>query len=132
MDLVKIRSFESTLFLKLELEILYMLLKPTFHMKNLDIFLSLLPTHRRLTTRRFYERHGKTENTVHKFHIYSSFSGLKLNLTIREVADVEQKGVELGVRSMQCVNLNTESIKILGNHFSYKKKLREKKSLIAS
>ena len=31
---------------------------------------------------------------------------------------------------MQCINLNEETVKIMGIHFSYNKKLEEKNSLI--
>ena len=48
-----------------------MLLKVTSRMKNLDIFYHCYLLN--ADDKTFYERHFKTENTVHKFHTYSIF-----------------------------------------------------------
>ena len=57
------------------------------------------------------------ENIVYDFHVYLIFSGLKLNLTICEVAGMGVlKVAKRAVCGMRGINLNTETIRILGIH----------------
>ena len=58
------------------------------------------------------------------------FSGLEQNLTKSEIVGVGVlKGVQVPVCGMHCIDLNTDTLKILGTHFSYNEKLKEKKNL---
>ena len=68
------------------------------------------------------------------FKLFSKFSGLKPNILKCEVAGIDSlKGVKIAVCDIECINLTTKAIKILGVHFSYNqnlKKLSSKASLI--
>ena len=58
------------------------------------------------------------------------FSGLEQNLPKSEIVGVGAlEGVQVAVCSMHCIDLNTDTLKILGTHFSYNKKLKDKKNL---
>ena len=66
---------------------------------------------------------------VDTFHFFSYFSGLKPNLTKSEIAGIGVlKGVKVAVCGMRCIDLNVDTLKILGTHFSYNKKLKEEKN----
>ena len=54
------------------------------------------------------------------FKLFSKFSGLRLNILKCEVAGKGSlKGVKMAVCGIKCIDLTTETIKILGAHFSY-------------
>ena len=56
-------------------------------------------------------------------------SGLKPNLTKSEIAGIRVlKGVQMAVCGMRFIDLNIDTLKILGTHFSYNEKLKEKKN----
>ena len=58
----------------------------------------------------------------------SYFSGLKPNLTKSETAGIRVlKEVQVTVCDMRCIDLNIDTLKILGTHFSYNEKLKEEK-----
>ena len=57
------------------------------------------------------------------FNQFHHFSGLKANIKKCEIAGIGSlKGVTEAVCRLKCVNLSNDTIKILGIHFSYKKK----------
>ena len=59
---------------------------------------------------------------------FSYFSGLKPNLTKSEIASIGVlKGVQVAVFGMRFIDLNIDTSKILGTHFSYNEKLKEEK-----
>ena len=61
----------------------------------------------------------------------SKFSGLKINKSKWEVARTEvMKGVKVALCGVKCVNLLTNTIKILGIYFSYNKKLENEKNFL--
>ena len=65
---------------------------------------------------------------VDTFHYFSYFSGLKPNLTKSEIAGIGVlKGVQVAVCGVRYIDLNIYTLKILGIHFSYNKKLKEEK-----
>ena len=67
---------------------------------------------------------------VDTFFFFSYFSGLKTNLTKSEIAAIEVlKGIQVAVCGMRCIDLNVDTLKILGTHFSYDEKLKEEKKL---
>ena len=50
--------------------------------------------------------------------IFSYFSGLKPNLTKSEIAGIGSlKGVQVTVCGMHCIDLNNDTLQILGTHF---------------
>ena len=66
---------------------------------------------------------------VGNFHILSYFSELKPNFTKCEVAGIKVlKGVSVAVCAMRCIDLNIDTLKILGTYFSYNEKLKEEKN----
>ena len=61
---------------------------------------------------------------------FSYFSGLKPNLTKSKIVDIGVlKGVQVAICGMRCIDLNIDTCKILGTHFSYNKKLKEEKNV---
>ena len=63
---------------------------------------------------------------VNSFDIFSSFSGLRPTLSKCDIAGIGVlKGIKVAVCGIQCVDLVLDTIKILGTHFSYNKKLKE-------
>ena len=64
------------------------------------------------------------------FDDFSKISGRKMNKSKYEIAGIgDLKGVRVALCRMQCIKLNKETVKSLGIHFSYHKKLEEKKTL---
>ena len=64
------------------------------------------------------------------FYLFSYFSGLKPNLKKSEIAGIGAlKGVQVAVCGLRCIDLNNDTLKILGTHFSYNEKLKEEKKL---
>ena len=62
--------------------------------------------------------------TLNIFHKFSVVSGLSPNTAKYEIAGVGTlKGVNVALCGMKCLNLTKETVKILGVHFSYNKKL---------
>ena len=60
------------------------------------------------------------------FFLY--FSGLKPNLRKSEIAGIGVlKGVKVAVCGTRRIDLNNNTLKIIGTHFSYNKKLKEEK-----
>ena len=67
------------------------------------------------------------------FKLFSKFSGLKSNtLKCEVVGIVSLKGVKTAVCGIKCIDLTTETINILGVHFSYNQKLKTQKHKKAS
>ena len=57
---------------------------------------------------------------------FSHFSALKPNLAKFEIAGIEvQKEVQVVICGMCCIDLNIDSLKILGTHFPYNEKSEE-------
>ena len=65
---------------------------------------------------------------MNELNIFSNFSGLKPNKTKCEIAGISVlNGVQVALCDMKCVNLNNETMKILGAHFWYNKNLEQDK-----
>ena len=63
------------------------------------------------------------------FHSFSLYSGLKPNKSKCEIAEIGTlKGVKVALCGMECINLNENTIKILGIHYSYDKILENEKN----
>ena len=57
------------------------------------------------------------------------YSQLKPNSKKSETAGIgAQKGVQVAVCSLRCIDLNNDTLKILGTYFTYKEELKEEKS----
>ena len=63
-----------------------------------------------------------------ELNIFSNISGLKPNKKKCEIAGISVlNGVQVALCGMKCVNLNNETVKILGVHFSYNENLEQDK-----
>ena len=68
------------------------------------------------------------KHIVEVFYIFSSFSGLEPSLKKPEITSVGAlKGVQAAVCGLRCIDLNYDTLKILGTHFSYNEKLKKEK-----
>ena len=68
---------------------------------------------------------------INSFHIFSRFSGLRPNLSKCENAGIGLlKGNKVVVCGIQCTDLVSDTIKILGTQFYYNEKLKEEKSFV--
>ena len=66
---------------------------------------------------------------VSSFHVFSLFSGLRPNFRKCEIAGIGVLiGIKVAVCGIQCVDLVSDTIKILGTHFSYNEKLKLEKN----
>ena len=62
---------------------------------------------------------------------FSYFFGLKLNLRKSETASIRVlKGFQVALCGMRCIDRNNDTLKILGTHFSYNKKLKDEKKFL--
>ena len=60
------------------------------------------------------------------FFSFSNFTGLKPNKAKYKIAGIGAlNGIHVALCGMTCVNLNKETVKILGVHFSYNKNLEQ-------
>ena len=74
----------------------------------------------------FLQNEKSATEVLNNFNIMSQFSGLKINKSKCEVAGIGvMKGVKVALCGVECVNLLTNTIKILGIYFSCNKKLDE-------
>ena len=65
------------------------------------------------------------------FFFFSYFSGLKANLRKSETASLGVlKGFQVALCGMRCIDRNNNTLKILGTHFSYNKKLKDEKKFL--
>ena len=65
--------------------------------------------------------------------LFSKFSGLKPNILKCDVAGIGAlKEIKMAVCGIKCIDLTTETIKILGVHFSYNQKLKTQKNFVKS
>ena len=65
------------------------------------------------------------------FDVFSKYSGLRLNETKTEICGIGVKrGVDIALCGMKSVNLLTDSVKILGVHFSYNEEISKEKNFI--
>ena len=62
-------------------------------------------------------------------YLFSYFSGLKPSLKKSEIGGIGAlKGVQVAACYLLCIDLSNDTLKILGTHFSYNKKLKEEKT----
>ena len=66
------------------------------------------------------------------FNLFSSHSGLRLNTSKTEICGVgAKKGDSVDLFGAKCLNLEIESVKILGIHFSYNRELMNDKNYLS-
>ena len=65
------------------------------------------------------------------FDTFSIYSGLKPNKSKCEIAEIGVlKGVSMEPYIIECIDLTKNSVKILGIHFSYQKKIENEDNFI--
>ena len=71
------------------------------------------------------------KNLIDTFTVFSLFSGLKANFSKCEIAGLGSlKGVLEAVCGLKSINLATDTIKILGVHFSYNSILKAQNNFL--
>ena len=66
---------------------------------------------------------------VSTIHHFSNYSGLKSNISKCEIAGIGAlKGVHAAVCGLNSVDLTSDTVKILGVHFSYDKEIQNEKT----
>ena len=74
----------------------------------------------------FLKKQTSVKNALNDIESFSNFSGLCPNLDKCEVARIEVlKNVNMALCGMKNINLTKESIKMLGVHSSYNKKIQD-------
>ena len=112
------------------LQILFQLIKSKPEIKRLAIFdhCYLYSAYADDTTF-FLQDTISIKHMVDVFYLFSSFSGLKLNLKKSETAGIGAlEGVQEAVCGLRCVDVNNDTLKILGTHFSFNEKLKGEKN----
>ena len=114
----------------LALEVLSFLVRNNKDVKGLNIFDHLFLYTAYADDPTFFLEHKESiEEVVKAFTLFSSFSGLKPNISKCEICGLDPlKGVEMAVCSMQSVDLTRDAIKILGVYSSYKINLMNQKN----
>ena len=65
---------------------------------------------------------------MNELNTFSNFAGLKPNKAKYEIVGIGVlNGVQVTLCGMKCVNLNNETVKMLGVHFSHNKNLEQDK-----
>ena len=81
------------------------------------------------TTLFFLSNEKSVMVVIQIFEHFSIFSGLKPNKSKGEIGGIGVlKGAQMVLCGMECVNLESNAIKILGIHFSYNRRLENDKN----
>ena len=113
----------------LALEVLSFLVRNNKDIKGLNIFDHLFLYTAYADDTFFLENKESIEELVKTFTLFSSFSGLKPNISKCEICGLGPlKGVEMAVCGMQTVDLTKGAIKILDIYFSYNINLMNQKN----
>ena len=102
------------------LEVLSFLVRNNKDIKGLNILIIFFYAQLTQMIRFFIENKESIEELVKTFTLFSSFSGLKPNISKREICGLGPlKRVEIAVCRMQSVDLTRDAIKMLGICFSF-------------
>ena len=112
------------------LEVLFIMLKNKAEIKGLKIFdYDFLYTAYTDDSTFFLSDICSIKEMINCFNIFMCFSGLKPNLSKCEIAGIGSlKGVKVAVCGMNCIDLTTETLKILGIHFSYNSQVQNEQN----
>ena len=115
------------------LEVFFIMIRSDKEVKGIDIFdhTFLLSAYADDTT--FFVKDIQSIRRIFEiFDYFSIFSGFKLNKSKCEVSGIGvMNGVQTALCNVKNVNLKTDSIKILGVHFSYNKTIYESKNFVS-
>ena len=79
----------------------------------------------------FLKDEGSVKKLMNIFDTFSISFGLKPNKSKCEIAGIDVlKGVSIKLCRMECITLTKNSVKILGIHFSYNKKIENEENFI--
>ena len=79
----------------------------------------------------FLKDKESVKKVMNVFDTFSIYSGLKPNKSKCEIAGIGVlKGVSVELCGMKCIDLTKNSVKILGIHFSYNKKIEDEENFI--
>ena len=79
----------------------------------------------------FLKDKESVKKVMNVFDTFSIYSGLKPNWSKCEIAGISVlKGVSMELCGMECIDLTNNSVKILGIHFSYNKKIENEENFI--
>ena len=116
----------------LVLEIVFLLIQENKKIHGLNIFNhTLLYTAYADDTTFFLSNKQSVTEVIKVFEQFSLFSGLKPNKSKCEVAGIGAlKGVSVALCGMECIDLTTKTIKILGIHFSYNNNVKNNENFM--
>ena len=81
----------------------------------------------------FLKDKESVKKVMNVFDTFSIYSGLKPNKSKCEIAGISVlKGVSMELCGVECTDLTKNSVKILGIHFSYNKKIENEENFILS
>ena len=111
------------------LEIFFIFVKNNPKVKGLNFFKhEFLYTAYADDTTFFLKDRNSIIELMNELNTFSNFSGLKPNKTKCEIAGISVlNGVQVALCGMKCVDLNNETVEILGVHLSYNKNLEQDK-----
>ena len=116
----------------LVLEIVFNLIKQNKDIHGLTFFdHTFLYTAYADDTTFFLKDKESVKKVMNVFDTFSIYSGLKLNKSKCKIAGIGiLKGVSMELCGMECIDLTKNSVKILGIHFSYNKKIENEENFI--
>ena len=108
------------------LEILFLLIKNNKYIKGIKMFENTFLYAAYADDSTFFLKDkNSTKELLNTINYFSSFTGLKPNLSKYEVAGIGAlKGVKVAICGMKCIGLTKEAIKLLRVFFSYDKNLQ--------
>ena len=78
---------------------------------------------------KFLRNEKSATEVIRTFEKFSLYSGLKINNAKCETADIGiKKGIKMELCGMECIDLTSDIIKILGIYFSCNKKFERNKN----
>ena len=125
-------TVDDTVLFILVLEIAFIFIKENKNIKGINIFdnIFLYSAYADDTTF-FLSDEDSVIEVINAFHTFSLVSGLKPNEAKCETAGIGVlKGVSLPLCGMDCIDLTKKTIKVLGIHSCYNKKLETEENFI--
>ena len=114
------------------LEILFIGIRENENIKGIKIFDDIYKLSAYADDTTFFLNDEKSvENLIKSFDMFSKYSGLKLNSSKCEICGIGAKrGEYVALCGMKSIDLVSESIKILGIHYSYNERVRNENNYL--
>ena len=118
----------------LALEVLFVFIKSNENIKGIEIYkYAFLYTAYADDSTFFLRDILSVKEFINSFNQFYHFSGLKTDIEECEIASIGSlKGPTEAVCGLKCVDLSNDTIKILGIHFSYNKKVQIQNNFITT